>query len=283
MPVEIILPLVAAIVVGGVLIWKRGREDKLDRIVAGLGGDFRPVAVKRQMFRLSGKKRDWFLSAIVTAATGAVGFWFELPLWLIPVLSILAGLAAKALIVRFRYAAARKKFAEDFPDAVENLARAVQSGIPIERALGGLGELFQGEVGASFRHMVRQLELGVPFRNALSGLGGRYNLPDVDFFCAVLSLNRDTGGPLSQILGSLSGTLRARQSAERRLQVLTAEARASARIVAMLPLAIIGLQLVLNPQQITFMFYDDSGRQVFGYCALCIVAGLLLIRRMSRF
>lgn len=278
---DLMVPFAFLFGASGFWFWQQRKKERMTRLLAAFQTGNAQSALPR--YRFVAKRRDLIASVLAGSGVFAMANWFDLPVWLTPILAVVCGLAAHRVILHYRYARSRRLFAADFPEAVENLARAVQSGVPMEKALTGIGELFRGEVGDSFRTLVRQLEIGMPFRDALANMGSRYNLPDVDFFCSVLSLNRDTGGPLSQILANLSGTLRAREGAARRLQVLTAEARSSARIVSLLPLALIGLQWILNPQQIDFMLYDPAGRQVFGYCAVSIVVGLVLIRRMSRF
>ena len=176
----------------------------------------------------------------------------------------------------------RQRFKESFPDAVSSLARAVQAGVPVERALGSLSELFDGELSRRFKRLTLHLELGVPFREALTAFSSELDMPDVDFFCSILALNRESGSRLSPMLISLRQTLRDRKAVDRKLQALTSESRGAARILTALPFFVIGLQALLNPKQISFLFTDPAGRTVLAVCAMCMWAGVVIIRRMSR-
>lgn len=217
------------------------------------------------------------------AAGVFLGAWMGLAWWLTPVLGLAGSIGVRKVWQQRQKKRARELFAADFPEAVDALTRAVQAGVPVERALATLTELFPGELGERFAHLSSQLELGVPLRDALQTLSAGLDLPDVDFFCAALALNRDSGGQLSGMLQSLSRTLRERRGAQRKLLALTAESRAAARIVGTMPLVIIGLQALTNPAQLQFLWRDDSGRMVAAYALVSIVSGLLVIRRMSRF
>jgi tight adherence protein B len=176
----------------------------------------------------------------------------------------------------------RREFAAAFPDSVDSLNRAIQAGVPVERALASMAELYHGEIAARFRRLVRLLDLGVPFREALNSFSQQLDLPDVDFFCAIMALNRENGNRLSPLLTSLSQTLRERQAVDRKLRGLTAESRGSAKILMILPIVVIGLQTFLNPGHLDFLLTDQVGRILLGYVAVSMFAGFLIIQRMSR-
>jgi tight adherence protein B len=84
------------------------------------------------------------------------------------------------------------------------------------------------------------------------------------------------------MLTSLRQTLKDRQAVDRKLQALTSEARGAARILTVLPFFVIGLQALLNPKQISFLFADPTGRAVLVACGILMWLGLMIIGRMSR-
>jgi tight adherence protein B len=203
----------------------------------------------------------WHLSLILLALSGPVTWW---------------------LLKRHRLNKIRREFASYFPDTVDSLNRAIQAGVPVERALASMAELYHGEIANRFRRLVHLLELGVPFREALNFFSAQLNLPDVDFFCAIMALNRESGSRLSPLLTSLSKTLRERQAVDRKLKGLTAESRGSAKILMILPIIVIGLQTFLNPGHLQFLLNDSIGRVLLGYVVVSMLAGFLIIQRMSR-
>ncbi|WP_432721418.1 type II secretion system F family protein [Jeongeupia wiesaeckerbachi] len=270
------LVLVAAIAALG--LWPPYRDAQRRRALARR---FNPDALAAPRWRAP-QRGQLALAAVAIVATLLAG-GFGLPMWAAPLAGVAAGWAALRVWRARQHKLASERFAADFPDAVEALTRAVQAGVPIERALAGLAELFPGELGTRFAGLARQLDLGLPLRDALGELSRGLTLPDLDFFCAALLLNRDSGGQLSTMLAALARTLRARHAAQRKLSALTAESRAAARIVAAMPVVILGLQAFTHPEHLQFLLRDASGRLVAAYAITSIVGGLLLIRRMSRF
>ena len=89
------------------------------------------------------------------------------------------------------------------------------------------------------------------------------DLPDVDYFCAVLATPRNKRSDHPVAL-SLSRTLSERRVVARKLKALTAESRAAARVLSFLPLFIIGLQALLNPQQLQFLINDPGDTPLLG-------------------
>lgn len=201
------------------------------------------------------------LLTLAVLCTACAGVWFGMRAW--------------------RRNKIRKEFSARFPDAVDNLTRAVQAGIPVEKALGAIGESYDGELGKRFSLMVRHLELGAPFRDAAAAFSESLNMPDVDFFCAVLALNRENGNRLSPMLMSLSKTLRERHAVNRKLKALTSETRSTAKILSILPLVVLAVQFILNPRLFNFLLYDSLGQLILAGCGFSMLAGILIINRMS--
>lgn len=176
----------------------------------------------------------------------------------------------------------RKDFEKAFPESVENFTRAIKAGVPLERAILATADNFTGEVGQRFRSLYTDLKLGLSFEEALSRFAEGLNNPDVDFFCQTLMLSRETGSPLSPILTTFCELMRERRRLDMRLSALTAESRASARILCLIPFFILGLQAFLNPSQLKSLFYHPTGQMVILYAVVSILTGFVIITKMTR-
>ena len=209
--------------------------------------------------------------------------WFLRLTWLSELVFLaVVGVGVWLLVRRWRFDWARKTFLQRFPEAIDNFTRSIQTGIPVERSLQILGESYEDELGRRMTRLNQEMKVGLPFREALTNFAAGLDSADVDFFCEVLALNRETGSPLSPMLVSLSQMLRERRAIDRKLKALTSESRASARVLCLLPLFILVLQGFLNPSQVLFLLHDPTGRVLAGYCLVSMVAGFVVIQRMSR-
>ena len=211
-----------------------------------------------------------------------LGWFLKLSIAAEVLLLVMVGAASWIIVRRWRLDRARRAFLSRFPEAVDNFTRSIQAGIPVDRALKILGEAYDDEFGRRVLKLCREMKVGLPFREALGNFADELDDPDVDFFCEVLALNRETGSALSPMLASLSMMLRERRAIDRKLKALTSESRASARVLCLLPVFILGLQAFLNPSQLLFLVSDPAGRIVAGCALACMLAGFIIIQRMSR-
>ncbi|MDR1608093.1 MAG: type II secretion system F family protein [Deltaproteobacteria bacterium] len=279
---EITLALAPIFILGayGINCWQRRQISS--RRLARLSGVETTPSVKFKINSWKKMTQELKIGFVFFFAAVATCLALNLRWWLALALVAFSFPSSYWLIKRRRLQKARREFASYFPDAVDSLTRAIQAGMPVEKALTSMGDLYHGEIGERFRRLAQLLELGMPFREALSAFARRLDLPDVDFFCAILALNRESGSRLNPLLVSLSQTLRERAAVDRKLQGMTAESRGAARILTVLPIIVIGLQTFLNPKHLQFLLNDPSGRLLLGYAAVSMGAGFLIINRMSR-
>ena len=115
---------------------------------------------------------------------------------------------------------------------------------------------------------------------ALRRFANRMPLPEVRLFVTVLTMQARSGGGLSEALSNLSTVLRARRKLRLRIKAMSSEAKSSALIIGALPI-ILGLVLhFASPNYIGLMFTHGIGRAVLGVCAVWMLIGVLVMRRM---
>jgi tight adherence protein B len=202
----------------------------------------------------------------------------EIRLSFVAILSIGTFVLVVALLSHISKSRERKAFETAFPEAVEMLTRSVKTGVPLDEAFLSLAERFEGELSRRFDVFQSELALGQPFREAGVSFCRGLNMPDVEFFFAVLSLNRESGSELTPTLEAMSYTLRERQKIRRRAVVLTSEIRSSAKVMAALPFFVAAIMFFMNPGMTEFYLHDLTGQIILGFCILSIVFGLVIIR-----
>jgi tight adherence protein B len=93
---------------------------------------------------------------------------------------------------------------------------------------------------------------------------------DLEWVVSAIDINRDTGGNLSEVLATVSATIRERQRMARHVLTLTAEGRLSARVLTVLPVGMALWQWRTNPNSFSLLLHGK------GLLAL-IVAGIFLL------
>jgi tight adherence protein B len=181
-------------------------------------------------------------------------------------------------------ALARKKrfdeFEEQFPDALDFLARAMRAGHAFSVGLELLPQESSGPVSQEFRRLYQEQNLGAPLETALKNLAVRMPSVDVKFFVAAVLVQRETGGNLSEILLQLSGVIRERFELKGQVRAASAHGRLTGAVLSILPILLVFGLLVVAPGYLEGMAKDDTGKYMIGAAILFQFIGFFFIRRI---
>src|SRR5215469_1704341 len=207
------------------------------------------------------------------------------PALLMP-LGLIAGAAGAFLLLRIVQASYRTRFLDVFPDALDLIRRAVKAGLPVNEALAVAGKEITDPVGSELRRTLDQVQIGVHMDHALQEMADRIRVPDFRFLVVALALQQKTGGSLAETLGNLGGVIRARKALRQKAKSLSAEAKASATVLAILPFVVGGLMYVINRDLAMALLDNSRGRFMIGVAFLSLVTGLatmaVIVRRALR-
>jgi tight adherence protein B len=201
-------------------------------------------------------------------------------------LGLMAAAAGPVVLLRLAQASYRKKFLEVFPDGLDLIRRAVKAGLPVNEALAVAGREIADPVGSELRRTLDQVQIGVQMNDALQETANRIRIADFRFLVVALVLQQKTGGSLAETLANLSSVIRARKALRQKAKSLSAEAKASASILAVLPFLVGGAMYVLNRDLMQSLLNDPRGRVMVGIAFLSLVTGLttmaVIVRRALR-
>jgi tight adherence protein B len=156
-----------------------------------------------------------------------------------------AGLAALLTATVLPYLALRilrgrrqKKFAGQFPDALDIIVRSLRAGHPVPIAITMVGREMTDPIGSEFGVVSDEVTYGADLETAMRNLYARIGSDDLPLFVTAVAIQGSTGGNLGEILENLSGVIRDRFKMRRKIRALAAEGRASAMILSSLPIGI---------------------------------------------
>jgi len=173
-------------------------------------------------------------------------------------------------------------FEEQFPEALEFLARAMRAGHAFSIALEMLSEESPQPLGAEFRKVYNEHNLGLPIETALSNLTERVPLLDVKFFVSAVLLQRETGGNLAEILTKLAFVIRERFKLKGQVKAASAHGRITGSILTMMPVALVLGLMVVAPTYLKGMIEDDDGRIIVAVAIVMMVLGHFVIRKIVK-
>ena len=230
------------------------------------------------------------LAATGVTAAGVTVLFAEKIMGFNPAIVVLLGtaaaVAAPAVLLRFLQSRYQNKFLDPFPDALDLMCRAVRAGLPVFDAMEVASREVIAPVGTELERTLEEMRIGVDIDEALQHTADRIRVPDFRFFAVALKLQRRTGGGLAETLANLSNIIRRRKEIRLKARALSAESKASAVVLALLPFAVGALLFFLNPSLMSVLLDDRRGRFMMGMAFLSLAIGVtvmaVIIRRSLR-
>lgn len=230
-------------------------------------------ALRERLAELAGDRREAQDSILRQDDTPARGRWQRLrnAVQDSPWFAVISGRAAR-----------RRRVEQQLPDAVDMLANALRAGYSLPASLGFVGAELPAPIGPEFVRFHDEQRLGIDTRQALDNLQRRLDTADARLLVLAITVQRETGGNLSELLGRLAQLVRERMAFRAQVEVLTSEARASAKILAALPLGLFLLLQVLNPEYVRDLTTTGTGRLMLLYGAVSLTVGFVWLRHLTR-
>ena len=172
-------------------------------------------------------------------------------------IGLLIGLGIPHLVVNFFIGRRTNNFTARFPDAIELLVRGLRSGLPVTETLAVVAQEIPGPVGEEFKGIVERIKIGRTMEDSLQQTADRLGIPEFNFFCITLAIQRETGGNLAETLSNLADVLRKRSQMKLKIKAMSSESKASAYIVGSLPFIVFSLIWWINPEYLGGFFTDD--------------------------
>jgi len=231
---------------------------------------------------------DWSLTTLLSASgIGAIAgllIGWKIPILVFSTLTALTlGIAfafAPYLYVRHKRKQRFAEFEEQFPEALDFLARSMRAGHAFSVSLEMLGEESPDPLGREFRALFNEQNLGANIEVALGNLGRRVPITDVHFFISAVMLQRQTGGNLGEILSRLSYVIRERFRLRGQVKAASAHGRITAGILTAMPILLTGALTLIAPTYLKILTEDPDGKYLIVAAIFSQLLGYYFIRRI---
>jgi tight adherence protein B len=187
---------------------------------------------------------------------------------------------APYLVVRRKRTKRLSRFEEQFPEALDFLARSMRAGHAFTISLEMLGDELVDPLGQEFRTLFNEQNLGAPLDLALRNFNERVPLLDARFFTSSVLLQKQTGGNLSEILTRLAWVIRERFRLKGQVKAASAHGRLTATILTLLPVATMLGLLVVAPGYLQSMAQDSDGKWMIGGAVVAQILGNFFIKKI---
>jgi tight adherence protein B len=242
------------------------------------------AALERRLERAGWKlKVGEFLAGVVMASL------LGLLLGLLLVQKILFGLlfmiiagAIPLVMLSLRTSRRQAKLHAQLPDILSILASSLRAGHSFLQGLDAVGREIGGPGGEEFGRLTAEIRLGKPVDVALVDLAERIGSNDFKWAVLAVTVQREVGGNLAEVLDQVADTMRERDQIRRQVDVLSAEGRLSLYILAGLPIGISFYLALVNPEYFSLLFTTRIGLVMF-VTALCLeVLGVIWMKKVVK-
>jgi Type II secretion system (T2SS), protein F len=191
--------------------------------------------------------------------------------------------APRTRIPRPGQAAARRRHMEEaVPEVVGVLRATVAAGVNPRRALQAAAEGAPAALRGVLGQAVGAAELGAGAGQALATAARSERLGELELAGEVLDLAETTGAPPGPVLAGVAGAAADRVRSRQARMAATAQARLSARVVAAMAPAFLGVLALTSPSDAAFLVREAAGWVTLTAAAALELLGIAWSTRIVR-
>jgi tight adherence protein B len=152
------------------------------------------------------------------------------------------------------------------------MVNGLRAGYSTMQALEAVSRELPAPISDEFRRVVQEMQIGIPMETALENLLRRIPSDDLDFVVTAINVQREVGGNLSEILDTISFTIRERVRIKGEIRVMTASVRTSGAVLSLIPVFLSIALWFVSPEYISSFF---SRGPLCGWLAVGTIVGMI--------
>jgi tight adherence protein B len=201
---------------------------------------------------------------------------------LLALAAVPVGTAAPLLFLSLRAGRRRARFEEQLPATLHLLAGALQAGHSLQQAVATAAQEAGDPIAGELQRVLTEARLGRPLEDAFDAMAQRVGSVDFQWTVMAINLQRQVGGNLAEVLGTVGQTIRERSALQRQVRALSAEGRLSCTILTVLPVLMFGALLLLNPVFLAPLYTTRTGQLMLAVAAVLMVVGVVWMKKLTR-
>jgi tight adherence protein B len=174
----------------------------------------------------------------------------------------------------------REMLIQQLPDGLTMMSGSLRAGAGLQAALGMVVQEMKPPLSQEFSLLLREQRLGLALEDSMSGMAQRLVLEEVDLFVSAVTIAKEVGGNLSEILERLASTLRAKATMEGKIRALTAQGKLQGIIVGALPIFLAVVLYFMDPEAMGPILTTYYGWAVIAVIAVLLTLGGFFIKKI---
>ncbi|MHB8669485.1 MAG: type II secretion system F family protein [Acidimicrobiales bacterium] len=184
-----------------------------------------------------------------------------------PVIGLLATVFAGLLpvgVTSFLSGQRKRKFTAQLPDMLQLMSGSLRAGFSLLQGVDAVSQQCEEPMGKELRRILTEARLGRTLEDAMADCASRMGSVDFEWAVMAISIQREVGGNLAELLATVGETMVARERMRREVNALTAEGRMSAYVLVFMPIGLGFAMFALNPTYMNVLLDDPLGQIMLG-------------------
>lgn len=174
----------------------------------------------------------------------------------------------------------RKAFEAQLGDTLIMMCNGLKSGFSFQQTMENVASDMPAPIGMEFGRVCNEIRYGATMEEALNNMADRVKSADLMLVVSAVLIQRTTGGNLSEILSTISETIRDRIKIKGEISSITAQGRMSGIIIGALPIGIAVVLMVVNPDYMSTFFTTTAGNIMLSVSVIMEILGFFAIRKV---
>lgn len=169
---------------------------------------------------------------------------------------------------------------EELPDALGAIGIYYESGLTLIQAFEQVSNEVSQPLAGMLGGVSEDMEAGKSVDEALARLRESTNIEAISFVTVSMEIQQRTGGAFQPLLDGAARSVSESLEMQRFMEVKTAQSRMSAQIVSILPVVLLLIMALINPEYISSFFTTPLGIGVLIVAIALETTGVLLVRKI---
>jgi tight adherence protein B len=216
-----------------------------------------------------------FMSTVVTALVA----YIIQPIYVSAIIGAIVGFFLPRFYVKRQQKLRLNKFNDQLSDMLNLMVNGLRAGYSTMQAMEAVSRELPAPISDEFHRVVQEMQIGIPMEKSLDNLLRRIPSDDLDFVITAINVQREVGGNLSEILDTISFTIRERVRIKGEIRVMTAQVRTSATVLSLIPVFLAIALWFVSPEYIGSFFTESSvlPQPLCGIVAVATIISMIVL------
>jgi tight adherence protein B len=183
-------------------------------------------------------------------------------------------------MARLLHAKELERFDSQMLDITYAFRNSLKAGMSLQQAMQLIANDFANPSADQFRMVLREIQIGASIEEALHHIEERIPNAELKIMVNAIEILRQTGGNMVETFESLAETLKNRKKVEGKIKSLTAQGRAQAIILCVMPFAMALILWFLNREYISPLFNTLLGWVILSVVIALVSVGWVIIQKV---